>query len=100
MKHFIVEVVYQQPFETFGDAVAQHRAYLDEGYKRGMILFSGPLVPRLGSIFVARAESAQALADFFERDPYKTRGLADFRFIQFDPTRYHPMLRSWFEEDD
>ncbi|MCX7625521.1 MAG: YciI family protein [Candidatus Sumerlaeaceae bacterium] len=99
MKHFIVEVLYKQPYETFGEAVALHRAYLDEGYKRGMILFSGPLVPRLGSIFVARAESAQELADFFEHDPYKTQGLADFRFIQFAPTRYHPALGEWFEEE-
>ncbi|MGB9693129.1 MAG: YciI family protein [Candidatus Sumerlaeaceae bacterium] len=98
MKHFIVEVIYKQPFENFGDAVAQHRAYLDKGYACGMILFSGPLVPRLGSIFVARAESAQELADFFENDPYRTRGLADFRFVQFDPTRYIPELTEWFEE--
>ena len=98
MKHFIVEVIYKVPLEKFGDAVAEHRAYLDEGYERGMILFSGPLVPRLGSIFVARAESAQELVDFFENDPYKTQGLADFRFIQFAPTRYLPALAEWFEE--
>jgi len=98
MKHFIVEVIYKVPFERFGNAVAQHRAYLDKGYERGMILFSGPLVPRLGSVFVARAESAQELVDFFEHDPYKAAGLADFRFVQFDPTRYHPALAPWFEE--
>ncbi len=96
MKHFIVEVIYKQPLEKFGEAVAEHRAYLERGYKKGMILFSGPLVPRLGSIFVARAESAQALADFFENDPYRTQDLAEFRFIQFDPTRYQPLLSDWF----
>lgn len=98
MKHFIVEVIYRVPFEKFGDAVAEHRRYLERGYEKGMILFSGPQVPRLGSMLVARAESAQELADFFENDPYLTRGLAEFRFIQFDPTRYQPSLAGWFEE--
>jgi uncharacterized protein YciI len=100
MKHFIVEIIYKVPFEEFGDAVAAHRTYLSKGYELGMILFSGPQVPRLGGILVARAENAQQLVDFFEKDPYKIRGLADFRFIQFDPVRYQPCLSEWFDDDD
>lgn len=98
MKHFIVEIIYRKPFDTFGEVVGQHRMYLSRGFELGMILFSGPQVPRLGGILVARANSIQELAEFLEKDPYRIHGLADYRIVQFDPTRYHSALKEWFEE--
>jgi uncharacterized protein YciI len=98
MKHFVVEIVYNVPFEKFGNAVTEHRDYLTLGYEQGMILFSGPQVPRMGGMVVVRAESMQEVVDFFAKDPYKLHGLADHRVIQFDPVRFQPDLKEWMEE--
>ncbi len=95
MKHFIVEITYRVPAEALGDVTAQHRAYLQAGYEGGMLLFSGPQVPRIGGVIVARAESFEEIERFFSRDPYRVNGLADYRFVEFNPVFSQDFMKSW-----
>jgi uncharacterized protein YciI len=95
MKHFIIEITYRVPFEKLETVVPAHRAYLSEGYKKGLLLVSGPQNPRTGGIVVAKANNENEIKDFFSKDPYCTGNLADYRFIEFTPVSFNSLLESW-----
>ena len=95
MKHFIIEIIYRIPAEQIGDVVAEHRAFLKAGYERGWLLFSGPKMPKTGGMIVARAPSQQELEQFFSADPYQVKGIADYRFIEFDPVLRQGWMEDW-----
>jgi uncharacterized protein YciI len=67
MKHFLIEITYLVSAEQLGDVVAEHRAFLQTGYDRGWLLFSGPLVPRTGGVVVGRADAGRHPGFFQER---------------------------------
>ena len=97
MKHFIIELAYSIPSEQLGDAIAEHRLFLQTGYKKGWLLVSGPQVPMTGGIVVARAPSLEALVEFFQDDPFQVRGLAKYRYVEFDPRWYQPFMDGWLK---
>lgn len=89
---------YLAPLDRIAEAVADHRAYLDEGYRSGMLLASGPRVPKDGGVLIAKAADAAALEKFFASDPFKAKGLAVYRFIEFEPVKRHPDLAGFFAD--
>lgn len=99
MKHFIVELTYNVSAEQIAESVAEHRAFLQTGYERGWLLCSGPQVPRVGGIIVARAPSLEELQRFFADDPYQKKGLARYRFIEFEPVKRQAFLETWVSEN-
>ena len=98
MKHFIIDIHYLIPAEQLVETTVEHRAFLQSGYKAGMLLFSGPKVPRTGGIIVARAESADQVAAFFANDPYQKKGVATYQFIEFNPVLKQEFLTDWVEK--
>lgn len=99
MKHFIIEVTYRIPVEQLGENLAEHRAFLQTGYAKGWLLCSGPQAPRLGGMVVARAPSLEDLQAFFKNDPYQLKGLADYRFVEFEPVLRQALLETWAKGD-
>jgi uncharacterized protein YciI len=97
MLHFVVELIYKKPVEEFTEIIPLHRAYLQTGYAKGMLLLSGPQEPRVGGLLIAKAESLDELKAFCAQDPYYLNGVADYRFIQFKPMSWQPNLAEWFE---
>jgi uncharacterized protein YciI len=95
MKHFIILSIYTVPFEQLGDNIADHRAFLQTGYDKGMLLCSGPQDTKTGGAIIARASSIEELRGFFEGDPYQKRGLAKYQFIEFDPVKRQAFLEEW-----
>jgi len=97
MRHFIITLDFKVPFETFGEAVPRHRAFLQTGFEQGLLLMSGPREPRTGGIVAARAESLEHLKAFFSKDPYKLEGLATHRFHEFTPVKAQECVKTWIE---
>lgn len=97
MKHFIIEMTYTVPADDLADTVAEHRAFLQTGYDCGWLLFSGPQVPRVGGIIVARAPTQPDLEQFFHDDPFQKKGLATYRFIEFNPVKFQPSIEPWLQ---
>ena len=64
MQTFMLQLRFTQPFDTFGDVVSAHRAFLQTGYDQGMLLMSGPKQDKTGGIVIARAESEAQQRDF------------------------------------
>lgn len=95
MYHFVVEIIYKVHIDEIEKIRPAHRKFLEEGYKKGIILLSGPQVPRIGGIIIARAESMEDLAEFLKNDPYQTNNAADYVYIQFSPRNYQSVLKDW-----
>jgi uncharacterized protein YciI len=95
MKHFVVEIIYKEPIDKIEEVLEKHRDFLDEGYKKGMLLMSGPQVPRIGGIVIARAESMESLAEYFSNDPYQKSGLAHYQYIEFNPVKKNEIISEW-----
>ncbi|MGE5499296.1 MAG: YciI family protein [Syntrophothermus sp.] len=97
MRHFVCEIVYKAPLEKIQETTDEHRAFLRQGYEKGLILISGPQVPRLGGIVIARGESMESMDEFFKNDPYQKKGLAEYKFIEFSPKNFQDFLKEWAE---
>ena len=98
MKYFVLEGEHLVPFEQRDPAViAEHRAFLQNGYERGHFLLSGPQVPPNGGFLVARAETRDALDRMLEGEPFVRDKLMHFvRITEFDPVQHQPVLAEWF----
>ncbi len=95
MKHFIVELTYVAPMAKIDEILPSHRAFLQEYYDKGVLLLSGPQNPRVGGIVVARAESLEAVKEIFSHDPYQVQKAADYRFVEFNPVKFNPIVENW-----
>lgn len=99
MKHFIVEIIYRAPIEKIEETRPEHRKYLKIGYNKGILLMSGPQVPRIGGIVIARSESMEKIAEFFNNDPYSLKGYAEYRYTEFQPASRQDFLKDWIESE-
>lgn len=90
---FVCLVHYLKPLEEVSARLEEHRAYLRQGYERGILLASGPRTPKDGGIIIGLFESkAQAVA-FSESDPYTLHNLARYEIYEFEPVLHHEILK-------
>ena len=80
---FVVELIYKAELSEIDASMGAHVAFLKRHYAAGRFLISGRKVPRDGGIILALAESRQQLEAILKEDPFVSRGLADFRLIEF-----------------
>lgn len=93
--HFIVIITYTVPFEQVSQHVSDHRSFLQVGYEKGMLLFSGPQNPKVGGIIVARGTSLEDIKQFMSDDPYLKRKIANYQFIEFEPLKSQSFMEDW-----
>ena len=94
-RHFLIIITYTVLFEQLGEHIAAHRAFLQTGYDRGLLLLSGPQNPKVGGIIIARGPSLEKIKQFMADDPYLKRGVAKYQFIEFEPVKSQPFLEDW-----
>jgi uncharacterized protein YciI len=80
---FVIELLYKVPLTEIDAQMTAHVRFLKKYYASGNFLVSGRKVPRNGGIIVAVAESRTRIEAIVAEDPFVTRGLADFRIIEF-----------------
>ena len=95
MRHFVVNIVYKVPLEQIEAITQIHRDYLQTGYKKGLLLLSGPKVPRDGGILIARSGSIEEIKDFCNNDPYALNDAAEHHIIEFNPKSHRDILNDW-----
>jgi uncharacterized protein YciI len=84
----IVIIRYRKPMEDVQKHVDAHRAYLQTLKQEGLLLASGPLVPRNGGALLLRIpdDEAQATLDRIrENDPYIRFGIAQYEMWPWAP---------------
>lgn len=85
---FIVLLHYLQPLAVVESHLAEHRAYLDRHFAAGHFVASGPQVPRIGGVILARGLSRPELDDVLAEDPFYREKVAQYQVIEVDPNRF------------
>lgn len=80
---FVIELTYKAPLAEIDAAMKPHMAFLRKYYGNGTFLISGRKIPRDGGIILALAESKDKVEAIMREDPFCSRGLAEFRVIEF-----------------
>jgi len=86
---FVVIVTYIKPLEVIDKYLAEHRAFLDEGYKKDFFVVSGTQNPRVGGIIISQLKSREQLEKLLKQDPFSLQEAAEYKIIEFTPTRHH-----------
>lgn len=100
MKYFIVEGNFAKPIEkgpAFGAVLAKHHEFSAKGMAEGWILFCGPK-PAGGGVFVAKAESQEALEAKFAEDPFLIEGINAYTYTEFKCFNSIDEVKGWFEK--
>ena len=92
---FVIELDYANPATAMAkidENLSAHRDFLQTYYDRGLLLVSGPKIPREGGVIIACMESKEAVQAFIQADPFYQQGIAKYRVIEFDPVKSHDAL--------
>jgi uncharacterized protein YciI len=80
---FVIELVYKVDLAQIDAHMKAHVAFLKKYYAAGNFLVSGRKIPRDGGIILAVGESRERIEAVMREDPFVSRGLAEFRVIEF-----------------
>lgn len=80
---FVIELLYKAELSEIDANMRAHMAFLKKYYAAGRFLVSGRKVPRDGGVILAVGGSRAEIEAIVKEDPFVSRGLADFRVIEF-----------------
>ncbi len=80
---FVIELAYKVDLAQIDAHMTEHVAFLREHYASGAFVASGRKVPRDGGIILAVGDDRTAIETIARVDPFVSRGLADYRIIEF-----------------
>ena len=80
---FVIELIYKVDLAEIDAHMKEHVAFLNKHYARGAFVVSGRKIPRDGGVILAIAADRVAVEAIVLEDPFVTRGLADYRIIEF-----------------
>jgi uncharacterized protein YciI len=80
---FVIELTYKVDLKEIDAHMRAHVTFLNKYYESGHFLVSGRKIPRDGGIILAVGESREEVEALIQEDPFYSRGLADFRVIEF-----------------
>lgn len=90
---FVVILRYLKPMDEVEARTAEHRAWLDPHVRSGLLIATGPMVPRTGGVLPARGGGTrEALVALLRDDPFQVHGVAEYEVIEFAPGKYHPAM--------
>jgi uncharacterized protein YciI len=84
---FVIELIYKADLSEIDANMRAHMAYLKKYYAAGRFLLSGRKVPREGGIILALGDSREEMEAIVKEDPFISRGLSDFRLIEFNQSQ-------------
>ncbi len=89
---FIIQLTYKTSLNEVDKYLQAHREYLDYFYKQGLLLMSGPMVPRTGGIIIALTKDKALLESILQNDPYHLAEITDYQLIEFTPVKHRDEL--------
>ena len=87
----VVILTYVADLAAIDAAMADHVAWLADGYRHDLIVASGRRAPRTGGVIVMRGDKP-AVDDLVATDPFVVRGLATAEVIAFVTSMAAPAL--------
>lgn len=88
MSYALAIIRYRKPLDEVLPVLEEHRAYLRSLKEKGVLLASGPFVPRIGGALLLRfpePDTLAALDRVREGDPYVKAGVAQYELLPWDP---------------
>lgn len=86
---YVIAVVrYRKPLEEVLKHQDAHRAFAAALRESGVVVASGPLVPRFGGAFLLRLPDGTPDAEILairDQDPYVKGGVAQWELLPWDP---------------
>ena len=79
---------YRRPLDEVLPVVDEHRAYLRELKEKGILLASGPFVPRTGGALLLRVPDdavLDALDQVRDEDPFVKKGMVQYELLPWTP---------------
>jgi uncharacterized protein YciI len=67
--------------------LSEHYAFMDEQYRQGALVASGPRMPRTGGVIVARGVDVAQVERLLSEEPLARAGIAAYDVIPFTATR-------------
>lgn len=89
----IVHLTYIAPLSEVDKYLQAHREFLDYHYKQGLLLASGPTIPRTGGIVIALTQDKALIETIFKSDPYCLADIAKYEFIAFTPVKHNDDIK-------
>ena len=80
---FVIELIYTAALAEIDASMTAHVKFLKKYYAAGNFLISGRKIPRDGGIILAVGKSREEIEAIARQDPFVSRGLAEFRIIEF-----------------
>jgi len=80
---FVIELIYKADLAQIDAHMKAHVAFLKKYYSAGDFLVSGRKIPRDGGIILAVGENRERIEAIIREDPFVSRGLVDYRIIEF-----------------
>ena len=96
---FVIELIYKVDLAEIDQAMRAHVAFLNKHYKAGNFLVSGRKIPRDGGVILAVGPSRAAIEAIMGEDPFCSRGLAEFRIIEFRASQRSPELQKLLDAE-
>lgn len=97
---FIVQLNYKAPIKEVDKYLQAHREFLDDYYRQGLLLASGPMKPRTGGIIIALTKDRALLESILQKDPYCLADIADYQLIEFTPVKHRDELKKLIEKTE
>ena len=90
---FIIELTYKKDMSEVERFLEPHRAFLDQHMARGVLIASGPKVPRDGGVILANGISRAELEELIKQDPFWIQEIAHFRITEFTVTKQAAQIK-------
>ena len=87
---FVVILRYLVSPETMDLHRPAHWEWLDRYYAKGVLIASGPQIPKTGGCILARGVTRRELEDILREDPFSLHHLAEYQIFEVDVTKAAP----------
>lgn len=82
----IVLIHYKVSLDTVNAHTLAHRAYLAQLHEQGLLVASGPFVPRTGGALLLRVPDEATISSIIAKDPFHIEGVAEHEVRVWAPT--------------
>lgn len=90
---FVATLTYTGATEDIDARRPEHREWLDPHVASGLLLATGPMVPRTGGVLIVSSKiSRDDLEALLKEDPFSVHGLVDYAIVEFEAVKLNPAL--------
>ena len=83
----IITISYTADAEAVDQVRAEHRKFLDQGYKRGLFIASGPNSDKNGGVILASGDLDE-IKTLLKEDPFALKPVATYSYQSFNPVKH------------